>query len=539
MSLQIIKNTKIVLFGALSILLFSLAGSRANEDSYIKTGTQDNFDSQNPQNFFSIGARFVIRYIKSSYRNDPFRTFLEACLVFFIIWYVSRQKYRMNQTEVELSEKEVDELISEWKPEPLVRALTSVEQTILTNTPIINSPNTIIAELSTGTTAINFTSFDFLGIMNSEGAKAKAVQTLRNYGVGPCGPPGFFGTLDVHIELETTIAQFLKAEAAILYSQGMAVCVSVIPCFSKRGDIIVADEKVNFMLQQGIKLSRSKVYWYKHNDMEDLDRVLALANQNSSKKKGSIPRKFIISEGLFQYTGNIIKLNKVMELKNKHKFRLILDDSLAIGVLGSRGAGSTDHFNISAKSIDLLIGSLWGVFGGAGGFCCASKELIGHQRLSGLGYVFSAAMPAIMAITASDSIKRLEIDYILLLSALRKNISTLRNLLNEIDGVEILGDDFSPVIHVELKNEHYFKMIKSSNTGINTSDEISRNQMVEILCGITNEMQNSGVLVVQDIYIVDQEHNVPKPSIRILLSGGHSIEHLEKLSQELKKAIKV
>jgi 7-keto-8-aminopelargonate synthetase-like enzyme len=100
---------------------------------------------------------------------------------------------------------------------------------------------------------------------------------------GSCGPPGFYGTLDVHVSLERELAHFMGAEAAIIYSQGFSCISSAIPAFAKRGDIIVADEGVSFAVQKGLQISRSVIHWFKHNDMQDLERVLAKV---SSKEVG-------------------------------------------------------------------------------------------------------------------------------------------------------------------------------------------------------------------------------------------------------------
>ncbi|PWA01146.1 hypothetical protein BB558_002756 [Smittium angustum] len=485
--------------------------------------------------FFSYGARFVVRYVKASYRDDPFRTFLELCLVLFIVWYVSKQKYKFNQVDLKLSEKDIEELIKEWKPEPIVPLMTTHEKEVFDNFPVIDSPTGTVLKLDNGKSVINFVSHDFLGLMNNANAKEKAVNTLRKYGVGPCGPPGFYGTLDVHMELEALISSFLKADATILYSQAMSVCVSVIPCFSKRGDIIVADDQVNFMLQQGILLSRSRVYWYKHNDMEDLKKVLEKIDQVESKKKGPIPRKFIVAEGLSMSTGNILKLDKIMELKKQFKYRLILDESLAIGAIGPRGAGTTDLFGISVKDVEILIGSLCLAFGGSGGFCCSSKQLIGHQRLSGAGYVFSAAMPAIMAITAADGIRRLETDSYALLNLLRRNIATLRSQLGRIKDIVIEGDIRSPQMHIRLTESAYKKCISSN---LNSSNEQTWENEDHVLLNIVSHMRDNGILVSQCVYVKEHEHNIPRPSIRVLVSCTHTQQQLEKLSQGLEEAIK-
>jgi 7-keto-8-aminopelargonate synthetase-like enzyme len=142
--------------------------------------------------------------------------------------------------------------------------------------------------------------------------KEKAIQTLRTYGVGPCGPPGFYGTQDVHMKTEADIAAFLGAPACIVYAQAFSTISSVIPAFSKRGDTIVADKAVNHAIRKGIQISRSTVRWYEHNDMEDLERVLAKVVKEQGKKP--LTRRFIITEGLFENVGDMVDLPQIVSI---------------------------------------------------------------------------------------------------------------------------------------------------------------------------------------------------------------------------------
>lgn len=133
---------------------------------------------------------------------------------------------------------------------------------------------------------------------------------MRTYGVGPCGPPGFYGTQDVHMKTEADIAEFLGTRACIVYAQAFSTISSVIPAFSKRGDIIVADDSVNFAIRKGIQISRSTVRWYKHNDMEDLKRVLEKVTKEQAKKP--LTRRFIVTEGMFENVGDVVDLPKIV-----------------------------------------------------------------------------------------------------------------------------------------------------------------------------------------------------------------------------------
>ena len=121
---------------------------------------------------------------------------------------------------------------------------------------------------------LNFANFNYLDIAFDRSICEKAMKTVRGYGVGACGPPGFYGTLDVHLDLEKRIAEFLGTESAIIYAQGFSAVSSVVPAFSKRQDYIVCDDGVSFGLQKGVQISRSRIRYFKHNDMNDLVRVL-------------------------------------------------------------------------------------------------------------------------------------------------------------------------------------------------------------------------------------------------------------------------
>lgn len=119
-------------------------------------------------------------------------------------------------------------------------------------------------------------------------------------------------SLDVHQTLERDLADFLGAEAAIIYSQGFSTVSSVIPAFCKRGDIIVADRGVNFAIQKGIQISRSTVRWYDHNDLKSLEDVLDSVEKERKKRRGPLTRRFIITEGIFEKDGAMTDLPKLV-----------------------------------------------------------------------------------------------------------------------------------------------------------------------------------------------------------------------------------
>jgi 7-keto-8-aminopelargonate synthetase-like enzyme len=161
---------------------------------------------------------------------------------------------------------------------------------------------------------MNLASYNFYNFLANELLKEKAIQTLRTYGVGPCGPPGFYGTQDVHMKTEADIATFLGQPACIVYAQAFSTISSVIPAFSKRGDIIVADKAVNYAIRKGIQISRSTVRWYEHNDMNDLERVLQKITKEQARKP--LTRRFIVTEGIFENVGDIVALPKLVRKRS-------------------------------------------------------------------------------------------------------------------------------------------------------------------------------------------------------------------------------
>ena len=257
------------------------------------------------------GSSIFLRYIKASYQNDPIRSAVELFLVLFALRYLLASSYStQRKNNVKLSEKEIDELVEEWTPEPLVAAPTPFEEQENEKRPVILGITGPKCKLANGRIVSNLASYNYYNFLSSETLKEKAIQTLRTYGVGPCGPPGFYGTQDVHLKTEADIAAHLGLPACIIYAQAFSTISSVIPTFSKRGDIIVADKAVNYSIRKGIQISRSTVKWYEHNDLKDLERVLAQVVKDQARKP--LTRRFLVTEALFEDVGDVIDLPKIV-----------------------------------------------------------------------------------------------------------------------------------------------------------------------------------------------------------------------------------
>ena len=224
---------------------------------------------------------------------------------------------------------------------------------------------------------INFATHDYLSTSSSPTLKSTALSSLTKYGCGSCGPRGFYGTIDAHLEVESCLASFLQTDGAILYSDGASAVTSTVAAFAKRGDLLVVDEGVNEALLVGVSLSRANVRYFRHNDVHDLRRVLEKVRQQdvALRRKPTDQRRFLVVEGLYKNWGTMCPLNEVVQLKEEFCYRLILDDSHAMGTMGEFGRGSLErcglrpmrHCEILTFSIENALGSVGGVTVGSEG----------------------------------------------------------------------------------------------------------------------------------------------------------------------------
>ncbi|KAK0527875.1 serine palmitoyltransferase component [Tilletia horrida] len=428
------------------------------------------------------GSQVVARYVASSYQNDPFRSLLELALLAFAIRTLLASRTRgqgSGSNFVKLSEREIDELVDDWNPEPLCAPLSQEENHELESVPTIigaAGPRPTISApiLDNGkpTRVLNLASYNFTDLAGQPEIKQKAIETMREYGVGSCSPPGFYGTIDVHVNLESELASFIGTEDAIIYSQGFSTVSSVISAFAKRGDYIVADKGVNFAIQLGIQVSRSSTRWYEHNNLKALEQTLDSVRREAKRKGGRLTRRFIVTEGIFERDGAKVDLAKIVELAKKYKFRIILDESLSIGVVGKTGRGMTELCGVPASDVSIIVGSLANTLGSAGGFCAGSKDVVFHQRINGTAFVFSAALPALLAVAASTALRRLIADPTLL-DVLREHTRVLRHTLDHVESLYIPSDPISPLVHIQIRSRHerhpdtpveYFEKTRSQDT---------------------------------------------------------------------------
>lgn len=405
------------------------------------------------------GGQILLRYIKSSYKDDPIRSLFELALAVFAIHYFLSSKKKENKSElVKFSQREIDELIDEWDPAPLVEEVHANEKWRLSEN-IVKGENSAHIELVNHPEygkITNLASLDFLDFNASPDMKAAAKLTISTAGVGACGPPNFYGTQDVHVRLEEDLAKFLGTEQAILYGQDFVTAGSVIPAFLKRGDLAIVDAGVNLAIQKALIVSRCDIEWYDHNDMEHLELILTDLEPELKEQK-PLRRRFIFTEGLFAYSGDVAKLPEIVALKNKYKYRLFVDESLSIGLIGKTGRGLPEYFDIPRSEISITIGSLATGLSSSGGFCAGVRPMVQHQRLNSIAYVFSAALAPYSAKVASEAIKLISEDLnadgeSVVLASLHKKIEFCNAQLAEKFAnskyLEVKSHSENPIIHL-------------------------------------------------------------------------------------------
>ncbi|XP_038712723.1 long chain base biosynthesis protein 1-like isoform X1 [Tripterygium wilfordii] len=466
-------------------------------------------------NFINATSNWILALDAPSARAVVFgvhiggHLFVEVLLFVVIVFLLSQKSYKPPKRP--LTKKEIDELCEDWVPESLIPPIT---EEMKREPPVLESaagPHTIINSKE----VVNFASANYLGLIGHDKLLESCTSSLEKYGVGSCGPRGFYGTIDVHLDCEARIAKFLGTPDSILYSYGLSTMFSAIPCFSKKGDIIVVDEGVHWGIQNGLYLSRSTVVYFKHNDMESLQKTLEkITAENNRVKK---VRRYIIVEAVYQNSGQIAPLDEIIKLKEKYRFRVLLDESNSFGVLGVSGRGLTEHYGVLIEKIDIITAAMGHALATEGGFCTGSARVIDHQRIGSSGYCFSASLPPYLASAAITAIDILE-DNPAMINKLKENIALIWKGLSGIQGLCLASNPESPIVFLRLQK----------STGTTKGD-------LHLLEEISNR-----VLKEDSVYVVASKRSTLDKcrlpvGIRLFVSRAHSESDLLKACESLKR----
>jgi 8-amino-7-oxononanoate synthase len=226
---------------------------------------------------------------------------------------------------------------------------------------------------------------NYLGLTSHPKVVEAAVKAVEKYGTGCSGSRYLTGTLDLHIELENKLAKFFNAESVLLFSTGYQTAQGVIPTLVGRNEYIISDKDNHACIVAGNLMAKGALgnfVRYKHNDMDDLERVIEKLPPDSAK--------LIVSDGVFSTGGEIVDLPRLNEIAKKYKARIMIDDAHSVGVIGKGGRGTASEFNLE-KDIDLTMGTFSKTFASLGGFVAGPERVINYIKHFSLALIFSAS----------------------------------------------------------------------------------------------------------------------------------------------------
>jgi 8-amino-7-oxononanoate synthase len=226
---------------------------------------------------------------------------------------------------------------------------------------------------------------NYLGLTGHPKVVEAAVAAIHKYGTGCTGSRFLNGTLDIHEELELRLAKFMKRDKALCFSTGFQSNQGAISTIIGKNDYVFTDRADHASIVDGCRLSFGKVVKYKHNDMEDLDRILDLHNDKDIGR-------LIVTDGVFSMEGDIANLPRLLEIAAKHEARVYVDDAHSVGVLGKHGRGTGEHFGLENK-IDITMGTFSKSFASLGGFVVGDEDIISYIKHHARSLIFSASMP--------------------------------------------------------------------------------------------------------------------------------------------------
>jgi len=236
-----------------------------------------------------------------------------------------------------------------------------------------------------GRRLLNFCANNYLGLANHPRLRQAAIDAIGQFGIGPGAVRTIAGTTSLHIELESRLAEFKKAEACITLQSGFMANLAVIPALVGDGDIIFSDELNHASIIDACRLSRAKVVRYRHNDTADLAQKV--------KEVTEFRRRLIVTDGVFSMDGDIAPLPEIVAVAEAHGIMVMVDDAHGEGVLGKGGRGIVDHFGLHGR-VDVEVGTLSKAFGVVGGLVAGRQLIIDWLRQRARPFLFSSAMTA-------------------------------------------------------------------------------------------------------------------------------------------------
>ena len=285
-----------------------------------------------------------------------------------------------------------------------------------------------------------FGSNAYTGLTGDQRVIDAAKRALDKYGSGCAGSRFLNGTLDIHVQLEKELAEFVHKDATLCFSTGFSVNQGVLAQVVGKGDYIICDDCDHASIVDGRRLSFARQLHYKHNDMEDLERVLKALPQDAIK--------LIVVDGVFSMEGDLAKLPEIVALKKKYNCSVMVDEAHGLGVFGKQGRGVCDHFGLTDE-VDLIMGTFSKSLASIGGFIAGDADTINYLRHTCRTYIFSASNTPAATAAAMEALHILQQEPERLENLWEVTKYALERFREE--GFEI-GDTESPIIPLYVRD---------------------------------------------------------------------------------------
>lgn len=299
---------------------------------------------------------------------------------------------------------------------------------------------------------LNLSSNNYLGFASHPRLKKAAQEAIEKYGVGTASVRALIGTNQLHISLEKKLAQFKKADDAIVVTSGYLANMAAIQTLLDKDDVVISDELNHASIIDAVKLAGiTHKFIYKHSDMDDLKVQLEAASKIASEPHplGRNRRVLIVTDGVFSMDGDIAKLPEIVKLAEEYGAMTMVDDAHGEGMLGTHGRGIVDHFNLHGR-VDIEVGTLSKAFGVLGGFITGSQALIDWYHQKARQFLFSNALSIPDTAALIEAVTILE-ESDEAVKQLWKNADFLKNALVEA-GFDT-GKTETPIIPVMIGDE--------------------------------------------------------------------------------------
>jgi 8-amino-7-oxononanoate synthase len=291
-----------------------------------------------------------------------------------------------------------------------------------------------------GRKVLMFGSNAYTGLTGDQRIIDAGCAAMQKYGSGCAGSRFLNGTLDIHVQLEKELAEFVGKDEALCFATGFTVNSGVISQLVDRNDYVICDDRDHASIVDGRRLSFARQLHYKHNDMEDLERVLQRLPHEAIK--------LIVVDGVFSMEGDLAKLPEIVELKHKYNCSIMVDEAHGIGVFGKQGRGVCDYFGLTDE-VDLIMGTFSKSLASIGGFIASDSDTINFLRHTCRTYIFSASNTPAATAAAMEALHIIQQE--------PERIQALWDVTNYAlkrfreEGFEI-GDTESPIIPLYVRD---------------------------------------------------------------------------------------